>query len=199
VTDDKRELMEQQHQQQQERQMNIAAEKTSQQVAAEKVSEVHKNPEFVDKLQDLGVTSETFAWIEEEMGVELAGGHIFGNRSSGYTESIDLLARNTSAMAVAESTPGRILRENPGMLAVARGIHHRVDDHTDPLEEVQHPSTPKEKRAMREASDLIANHKSKAEDGEGLDAVSTVTTERKQQTDNESESTVEESALSFFR
>lgn len=198
MSDDKRDLMEQQHQQQQDRQMNVAAEKTSQQVAAEKVSEVHKNPEFVDKLQDLGVTSETFSWIEEEMGVELAGGHIFGNRSSGYTESIDLLARNTSAMAVAESTPGRILKENPAMLAVARGIHHRVDPHTDPVEEVQHPATPKEKRAMREASDLIANHKSKAEDGEGLDAVSTVTTERKQQTDNESESTVEESTLSFL-
>ena len=81
------------------------------------------------------------------------------------------------------------------MLAVARGIHHRVDH---PLEELQPPATPKEKRGIRSTGDLIANYKSKAEDGEGLDAVSTVTTERKQQTDNETESSVEESTLSFF-
>lgn len=197
-SDEKRQMMEEQNRMQQDRQMNVAAEKTSQQVAAESVSEVHRNPEFVDKLQDLGVSSETFSWIEEELGVELAGGHIFGNRDSGYTESMDLLSRNTSAMAVAESNPGRILRENPLMLAVARGIHHRVEPDEDPLEELQDPATPKEKRALREASDLITNHKSKAEDGEGLDAVSTVTTERKQQTDNETESTVEESTLSFL-
>jgi hypothetical protein len=197
-SDEKRQMMEEQKRMQEDRQMNVAAEKTSQQVAAESVSEVHRNPEFVDKLQDLGVSSKTFSWIEEELGVELAGGHIFGNRDSGYTESMDLLSRNTSAMAVAESNPGRILRENPLMLAVARGIHHRVEPDEDPLEELQDPATPKEKRALREASDLITNHKSKAEDGEGLDAVSTVTTERKQQTDNETESTVEESTLSFL-
>jgi hypothetical protein len=198
-SDEKRQMLEEQNQMQQDRQMAVAAEKTSQQVAAESVSEeVHRNPEFVDKLQDLGVTSETFSWIEEELGVELAGGHIFGNRDPGYTESMDLLSRNTSAMAVAESNPGRLLRENPMMLAVARGIHHRVDRTEDPLEALQDPASSKEKRALREASDLIANHKSKAEDGEGLDAVSTVTTERKQQTDNETESTAEESVTSFF-
>jgi hypothetical protein len=158
-SDEKRQMMEEQKRMQEDRQMNVAAEKTSQQVAAESVSEVHRNPEFVDKLQDLGVSSKTFSWIEEELGVELAGGHIFGNRDSGYTESMDLLSRNTSAMAVAESNPGRILRENPLMLAVARGIHHRVEPDEDPLEELQDPATPKEKRALREASDLITNHK----------------------------------------
>jgi len=196
--DEQREILEERNRMQEDRQMNVAAEKTSQKVAADEVSKVHKNPEFVDKLQDLGVSSETFAWIEEELGVEFAGAHIFGNRDSGYTESMDLLSRNTSAMAVAESTPGRILRENPAMLAVARGIHHRIDPHEDPLEKLQDPATPKEKRALRGAADLIANHKSKAEDGEGLDAVSTVTTERKQQNNNEAESTVEESTLSFL-
>jgi hypothetical protein len=195
---DRRELLADKEQMQEERQANVSAEKVSQQVAAEEVSEIHKNPEFVDKLQDLGISSETYSWIEEELGVELAGGHIFGNRGDGYTESIDLLSRNTSAMAVAEATPGRLLRENPRMLAVARGVHRRVNEDEDPVEEMQAPATPKEKRGMRAASDLIANHKSKAEEGEGLDAVSTVTTERKQQTDNESESTVEESTLSFL-
>lgn len=195
---EQRELMEHKQRLREQGQMDVAAEKTSQQVAAEKVSEVHKNPEFVDKLQDLGITSETFDWIEEEYGVELAGAHIFGNRNSGYTESVELLSRNTSSMLVAEATPGRLLRENPLMRVVALGLHHRVERKEDPLEELQPPATPKEKRGIRAASDLETNLKSMAEEGEGLDAVSTVTTERKQQTDDESESTVEETTLSFL-
>ena len=192
------EAMREQKSLEEEQQMNVAAERVSQQIAAEEVSEIHKNPEFVDKLQDLGISSETFQWVGEELGVELAGAHIFGNRDQGYAERVDLLSDNTTAMVAAEATPGRILREHPDMLAVARGLHHRAGKDDNVLEMLQPPASPKEKRAIRASGELITNYKSKAEDGEGLNAVSTVTTERKQQTGEETTSTAEEASRSFF-
>lgn len=180
-------------------QMDVSAEKRSQQIAAEEVSEIHRNPEFMEKLQELGVQSETFEWIEEELGVELAGAHVFGNRDDGYAERVDLMSSNTTAKLVAEASPGRILREHPDMLAIARGLHHRVDGTVeDVLNELQPPANAQEKRVMRSADELITNHKAKAEDSTGLDAVSTVQTERKNHSNEESETTSEERALKGF-
>lgn len=197
-SESREEALRRQKELQEEQQMNVTAEKTSQQIAAEEVRKTHKNPEFVDKLQDLGIKSQTFDWIIEELGVELAGGHIFGNRDKGYAERVNLLSDNTTAMIAAEANPGRILKENPAMLAIARGLHHRAGADDDVMELVQPAASPKEQRAIRAAGELITNHKSKAEEGAGLDAVSTVTTERKQQTGEESESTAEEATLSFL-
>lgn len=180
-------------------QMDVSAENRSQQIAAEEVSEIHKNPEFMEKLQELGIQSETFEWVQEELGVEVAGAHVFGNRDKGYAERVDLMSSNTTAKVVAEASPGRILRENPDMLAVARGLHHRVDGTVDEvLAELQPPANTREKRAMRASDELITNIKAKAEGSEGLDAVSTVQTERKNHSNEESETTAEERTLKGF-
>ena len=180
---EQREAIDEQHRRSLEQQSHSAAV----QAAAERQREQIKNPEFLAQLQDADVDTDLWDWVEAELGPVLSGSHILGQRDESYEEQQSLLNRNVVQRVIAERNPGRLLRDNPKMLAQAQGIECD-DQHTDPT---KHPSfrdplTPRKKRVIRQAAEVITTRQTLSIGGRGVDAVSSATVENRTVT-NESE------------
>lgn len=149
---------------------------------AEKISERKQNPNFLDELQKAKIDTERWDWVENEMAGKFAGAHILGNRSESFVERQDLLNMADAEIQLTERQPGRILRENPELLAVMQdGVKHpeSVD--------MRQPWTQEQKRVVREAADVATTRQSLAVDGKGLDAVSKITSESQVRKEDEEE------------
>jgi hypothetical protein len=166
------------------------ANRTGLQMAAASQQERVENPDFLGKLQDADIDTALFDWLEDEIGAPTSGAHIIGNRGEHYEEYAELADKNWAERIIAERTPGRLLRENPMMLALSQGIRG-TEDHEDPTKNPRYrkPLTAKKKRALRDAAEVLTNRKSLSIDGRGLDAVSTVTVENKTVQQEEEEAT----------
>lgn len=158
------------------------------QMAAESQRERVENPDFLGKLQEADVDTAAYDWIEEEVGPLLSGSHILGNRGEHYETVAEMLDRNKVERMIAEANPGRLLRENPRMLALAQGIRGSAD-HPDPTDNpaFREPLSSREKRVLRDAQEVATNRKTMSIDHEGLDAVSNVTVENKTVSNEEAE------------
>lgn len=145
------------------------------QIAAEKTAERLMNPNFLNELKKSGVNNELYDWIEEELGPELAGGHIVGQREEHYRHQQEWLAKNRENRMIAERTPGRLIRDKPHLLAVAQGVESPDDpEYRSPIH-----NRPNKKRVIRGAHDVAVNLRSMAVGGFGLDSVTTATTEHR--------------------
>lgn len=173
---DQQQALEQQHELKMERTGTQAAASAAVQKQAKKL----ENPEFLGQLQDEDVDTEVFDWVADEAGPVFSGSHILGHRSEHYEEQQDLLNRNKGERLVAERSPGRLLRENPRMLALAMGLQG-TEQYPDPTDrpEFRAAMTSRKKRVARDAMEVATNRQSLSIGGRGIDAVSNVTVENR--------------------
>jgi len=179
-----KQLNEQTHKQKLEEQ----SQRMAASMAAEKQQETIQNPEFLKQLQDPDANTDLWDWVEDEIGPPLSGAHILGNRDDHYEEQQELLNRNLVERLIAERTPGRLLRENPRMLALAQGIQG-TPQYPDPTNNPRYraPLTSRKKRVLRQAAEIITQRQSLSIDAEGLNAASTATVENRTVTNEEQE------------
>jgi len=173
---EQQQALEQQH----ELKMERVGAKAAANAAMQKQQKKLENPEFLGQLQNADVDTEVFDWVADEAGPVFSGAHILGHRSEHYEEQQDLLNRNKGERLVAEQTPGRLLRENPRLLALAMGLQgtEQYPDPTDQPEFRAAMSSP-DKRVMRDAMEVATNRQSLSIGGRGVDAVSNVTVENR--------------------
>lgn len=182
---EKQEYLDQQQQNSIEQQSHATAVKA----AAQKEEKHLHNPEFLGQLQDPDADTELWDWVEDELGPLLSGAHILGQRGDHYEEQQELLNRNVVQRLVAERTPGRLLKENPRMLAQAQGFSGGREN-PDPTQhkEFREPLTSRKKRVLRDTAEIITNRQSLSIGGRGVDAVSTATVENRTVTNEREES-----------
>lgn len=171
---------EQQLRQQKELKQDSINQQAATQVAAQNEEQYLKNPEFLKQLQDADVDTDLFDWLEDEFGPVFSGAHILGNRSEHYEHQQELLNRNKVERMVAERDPGRLLRENPKMNALAQGIQG-THTHPDPTQNPAYrgPLTSRKQRVIRDAGEVMTNRETLSIDARGLDAVATATVENR--------------------
>lgn len=139
-----------------------------------------KNPEFLKQLQDPDVDTDLFDWVQDEFGPVFSGAHILGNRSEHYEHQQELLNRNKVERMVAERSPGRLLRDNPKMNALAQGIQG-TPQYPNPTQNPAYrgPLTSRKERVIRDAGEVMTNRETLSIDARGLDAVATATVENR--------------------
>lgn len=159
-----------------ERQSHQAATR----VATEQDREKIKNPEFLAQLQDADVDSDLYDWVEDEFGPVFSGAHILGDRGEYYEEQQEFLNRNKVERMVAERKPGRLLRENPKLLALAQGFQG-TREKPDPTDhpEFRTPISSRKRRVVRDAGEIATTRQTLAIGGRGVDAVATATVENR--------------------
>jgi len=163
------------------------AHSTGMQIAAESHREKVENPDFLGKLQEPDIDTDLFDWLHDEIGPVASGAHILGNRAEYYEEYATLKNQNKAERLVAEREPGRLLKQNPAMLAQSQGVTGWAQGEGPASQpDYRAPLTSKKKRALRDAMEVLTNRQTMSIDARGLDAVSTVTVENKR-VDSESQ------------
>jgi hypothetical protein len=150
--------------------------------AMSKQIEQYQNAGFLEAIQNADVDSEVWDWLSDELGPVLSGAHILGERPRSYALEADLLEANAAERVIAESTPGRYLREDPELLAIAQDVNG-VDD-----PQFRDPVGSQDRRAIRDAYDVAAQRKTMSIDGAGRDTVGTVQTETRTNKNEQQES-----------
>lgn len=139
--------------------------------AMSKQIEQYQNPDFLRTIQNPDVDSDVFDWVSDEMGPELSGAHILGERPRSYADVADLLSQNAAERVISEATPGRFLREDDELLAIAQGVNG------PDASGFREPVDSRERRVIRGAHDVAAQRKTMSIGGAGRDTVGTVQTE----------------------
>lgn len=167
------------------------------QSASSRVEENIMNPSFQAQLEEADLDSDEFPWIEDELGPELSGSHITGNRDpEEYEREVKWLDANKAERIIAEKNPGRLLRQNPSMLKLAQQPNQRmVDD-----ENIEEPMVrSKDRRAVRSGMEVVTNRKALSAGMSGLDATTTATAETRHMTNESEESSgLRERAKSLY-
>jgi hypothetical protein len=150
--------------------------------ASTTAEETLMNPNFLRQIQDADVDSEVFDWLSDDMGPVFSGAHVVGNRRPEHEHRQDWLNRNKQERMITERTPGRLLQNNPHLLAVAQDVRGPDDP------EYRAPITSRKRRAIRDAMEAATNLQSLSVDATGLESVTTATTESRVVKDREEES-----------
>jgi len=192
-----RERFEAQQQAQKEQTEHSATVNSATQSAQSRVTENIMNPNFQAQLEAKDLDTDEYPWIEDELGPELAGSHLTGNRDEeAYEQEIRWLDPNKAERILAEKSPGRLLRQNPAMLKLAQRKNPELVD--DPgIEEPM--SRSKDRRAIRSAMDVATNRKSLAAGMSGLDATTTATAETRRVTNEENDSSTRDRVAKLWR
>jgi hypothetical protein len=160
--------------------------------AMSKQVEQYQNPDFLRTIQNPDVDTDVYDWVRDELGPALSGSHILGERPRSYADVADLLEQNAAERVITEGNPGRFLREDPELLAIAQ----RVNGVDDP--EFREPVGSRERRVIRGAHDVAAQRKTMSIGGAGRDTVGTVQTEQKTNRDEETKGTAESISERIF-
>jgi len=182
-----------------EQRANLEREKSAEQVAdrigiqtqQKEVSKRQFNPNFLEKLQDADIDTDKHPWLEGELGPDASGAHILGNRNRQHEERQLWLNENKAERAIAERSPGRLLRRHDMLHALWQGMDSADDpEYHAPIHRQD------ERRDMRAAYDVATTMQSLAVGGKGIDAVTTATTENRtvNQRDDESQTVREKIA-----
>lgn len=139
--------------------------------AMSKQVEQYQNAGFLEAIQNPDVDTDVYDWIRADLGPVFSGAHVLGQRPESYAEEADLLEANAAERFIAENNPGRFLREDPELLAIAQDVHGTDDPR------FREPIRSGEKRAVRDAFDVAAQRKTMSIGGAGRDTVGTVQTE----------------------
>jgi hypothetical protein len=151
--------------------------------ALSKQVEQYQNAGFLQAIQAADVDSPVWDWLEDDLGPVFSGAHILGERPRSYAEEADLLEANAAERVIAESSPGRFLKEDHELLAIAQDVHG-VDD-----PDFRDPIGSGERRAIRDAYDVAAQRKTMSIGGAGRDTVGTVQTETRTNKNEQQEQT----------
>lgn len=160
-----------------------AAAATAGQQVAKKTSRRKQNPHFFKQLQELGLDTDEYPWIEARLGPLQAGAHLIGNRSDEYEREAKWLDQNRGERIIAEGEPGRLCRGK--LLSIAQRVHGRDDkERVDPM-------TADERRVVRDAMEGITNFKTLSIENTGLSSVTDATTVQKSEESTEEQSMAE--------
>lgn len=162
-----------------EQQTELTARKSSQKVAAEiargSVQKRHENPEFLDKIRDADYPDAVFPDLEDELGPALSGAHAVANREPGHAHKREWLNYNAAERQITEHQPGRLLKDDPELLAVAQGVRTADGRGFDPEAVDPAINKPKRKRALRDAYDIVTAIQSLGEGAKGLTSLTEAT------------------------
>jgi len=192
-------------------QMRASAQQMGLQAAAEHKERTIHNEKFLNELRKIDIDSDEFDWLKDEYPDWFSGVKAVTNRGDEWDLEADLIMQNKRERAVAESRPGRLLRNRPFMHAAMRGddtpqvdaylrddipgdreywqdvvARKRTRDNssvTDP------PVTSREQSRIYGAAESVADLMTLSRNGAGLDSVSTVKTETNVHREEEDEST----------
>jgi hypothetical protein len=142
------------------------------------LEERKQNPEFLDRLRDLGLDTREFPRMTSRLGPLQADSHLIGNRAESYEREIKWLDQNRAERIITEAEHGRLCK------GVRREIAHRVAFRDD-KDQAAPRMTLDEKRAIRNAMQAVTDYKSLAIGGKGIDALTTATTVTKRETNEE--------------
>jgi len=139
---------------------------------------------FFDKISDSDIDSELRHKIEEELPATFSSAHITGQRRPEYAVQQELLNRAKAERYVAEHTPGALLKQHPGIRAVADGQEPEINNppmagpvSTDDANTPALLST-RERRIARSAiREVATTQQSLAVGGTGLKQFTTATSE----------------------
>lgn len=170
------------------------------QAAVAEARELLKNPEFLSQIQDADVDTDLHDWVEDEYGPVFSDAHILGNREDHFEEQQEFLNRNKAERLIAERSPGRLLRENPKLLAIAQGIRG-TKQYPDPTNnpEFREPMTSQKRRVTRDAAEVATSRQSLAIAMAAIDAVANATVENRTISNEERESSRAASVKEAFR
>jgi len=153
--------------------------------ASSQLQEKIQNPDFLSELQDAKVDSDKHDWVSAELGPVFAGAKVLGHRDENqHPHRRQWLNKNKAERLVAESSPGRLLREHTSMLAISQRKRPEHVQHND----IKEPMDSEDRRVTRDAMEAATDYESMAAGGQGREAVSTATTEARQVTNQEQES-----------
>lgn len=154
------------------------ASRAAMSAAAERQQETLFNPGFYEKVRDPDVDSNVYNWVRDEFGPEFSGSHVSAFRDSNFPLRQELLNANMAERFIAENTPGRLLRENPKLNALAQGLTG-TEEHPDPTDnpDYREPLKQRERRIIRAAADAATSYQSLGTEGFGLESVTTATAE----------------------
>lgn len=147
-----------------------------------KLEQRKQNPEFVDKLRDLGIDTEEYPGLSKRLGPLQAGVHLIGNRSEEYEREIKWLDQNRGERMIAEREPGRLCKGR--LREIATRVHERDDDDE---KEVPDRLMMDERRAYRDAMEAVTNFKALAIGSTGLSSLTdaTAVTKREEMSNEE--------------
>lgn len=189
----------------QSHQKDLRVEQSMEQLGAEMAAEAQQhtiqNPEFLKQLQEPDADTDLWDWVEAELGPSLSGSHILGQRGDHYEEQQELLNRNLVERLIAERSPGRLLKQNPRLLALAEGVDGwREGEGPASNPAFREALTSRKKRVLRQVHEIITQRQSLSIDGEGLSAVADATVENKSiQNEQESQSGAASKVSGVFR
>ena len=159
--------------------VGVAGNQTAMNAAMQQQAQEKQNPEFVDALRKVGVNSEKYDWIEDELGALIADVHLIANRQEGYRDYARYLNRNRVERKIAQHTPGRLCKGNTRL--IAQRVHKRDD------KDEREPWLSDDRQQLRLAAPAATAFHTLGVNGEGLSAVGDVTAvsrvERSQETD----------------
>jgi len=164
------------------RQLTAASQQTALRSAAEKQQAKLENEYFLNELRRADLDSELAGWLEDEFPTWFSGAHAVTNRGSNWDQEADLIMQNKRERALAESNPGRLLRDRPYLLAIAQGEFDDVDQARDPM-------TSDERRITYGAAEVAADLMALSKDAAGLEATTTATTETRVRREEEEDTT----------
>jgi len=167
-----------------ERQQEHRAEQmgmeTASQQSRKQMEEVTENANFLEALRKAGIDTSQYR-MESELGAAVADVHVVGNRPSDYEQTVKWGSIGKAEQHVVGRSPGRLVNDRE-TLGLVQGVADRPDRSADP------PVAQDERRAIREAWDAVANHKSLAADAKGAELVGETTVTAKREVKEESES-----------
>lgn len=168
-----------------------AADTAVRAATAKQISQ-YQNPDFLDAIQDPDVDTDVYGWVRSELGPVLSGAHILGERPESYAEVADLLEANAAERHIAERTPGRFLRQDAELLAIAQDVNGPDDP------EFRAPVGSARRRVLRDAYEVASQRKTMSIGGAGRDTVGTVQTETKSNKNQSEESSASRISARLF-
>jgi hypothetical protein len=172
--------------------------------AAEHKEHTVHNEAFLNELREADIDSEFWDGLDEIYPTWFSGAHAVTNRSENWDQQADLIMMNKRERAVAETRPGRLLRDRPFLHAVMRDKTPPIEafeqgdipgDREDWLELTREGDTPtgpmtsQQKSRVYGAAEVAADLMALSAGGAGLESVSTVKTETSVRREEEDEST----------
>lgn len=143
------------------------------------MQEADNREEFIEQLQDIGISGDEWDVVEDKFGPELAGIYAIANESRQDYRRHSWLTENKREREKAAHNAGRLCK-GP-ILELARGTHQNPSDYPDlGLSEA-------ERRKIREVYDAKKALHSLGKGAEGLSAVADVTAVTKHQRETPAE------------
>lgn len=162
-----------------QRASNAATEQASA-MARQQMEETLRNPQFAETIRDPDLEDK----YERDVGPDVSKAHAVANLDDADKERNYWLTKNRTERRITESRAGMLLKENPGLLAVAQQA--RKPSGIEAAD--SKPMTTKERRKMRGSYEVSHSIKSLGVDAKGLESLTTATAEHRTVTNEQEQS-----------